>query len=178
MTTEAPSKKLKLETERLVYEMMTASDVDLMLDLDSDPDVMLYINGGEPTSRKEMVESQIPRLERLSDYDKGWGYWKAYTKDSQEFIGWFMLKCLKNWPDEIEMGWRLKKKFWGKGYATEGALMLRDFALDKEGITKVFATALPENLNSHKIMAKIGMSYSKTAIHHDPSFPKTVVYFE
>jgi len=168
----------ELKTERLTYRLMRAEDIDLLLDLNSDPEVMLYINGGKPTSRKEMIESHIPRMESFSNPEKGWGLWKALTKDSDEFIGWFMLKNLAQWPDEIEMGWRLKKKFWGKGYATEGAAMLYDFAKKQDGIKKVFATALPENVGSHKIMEKIGMKHSKTARHHDPAFPETVVYYE
>lgn len=167
----------KLKTERLTYALMNADDIDLMLDLNSDPEVMYYINGGNPTSRKEMIESHIPRMESFSNFEKGWGLWKAMTKDTKEFIGWFMLKHLADWLGEIEMGWRLKKKFWGKGYATEGAAMLCDFAKKQDGINKVFATALPENINSHKIMEKIGMKYIKTARHHDPVFPEIVVYY-
>ncbi|MCK5575519.1 MAG: GNAT family N-acetyltransferase, partial [Sphingomonadales bacterium] len=131
-----------------------------------------------PTTRQDMIDHHIPRMESFSDHEKGWGMWKAITKDTDEFIGWFMLKRLDDWPDEIEMGWRLKQAFWGKGFATEGAAMLRDFARGQEGINKVFATALPENANSHKIMTKIGMAYIKTECHHDPSYPKTVVYYE
>ncbi|NOZ43349.1 MAG: GNAT family N-acetyltransferase, partial [Alphaproteobacteria bacterium] len=110
--------------------------------------------------------------------EKGRGLWQATTKDSDDFIGWFMLKSLAEQPDEIEIGWRLKKKFWGQGYATEGATMLYDFARKQPGVKKIFATALPENIASHKIMTKIGMKYIKTARHHDPAFPEIVVYYQ
>ena len=78
-----------LETERLVLRRFTEDDVDLLVELDADPEVMRYINGGEPTSRAEVVDEVLPAF---LDYYKrypGYGFWAAIEKSTGEFLGWF-----------------------------------------------------------------------------------------
>lgn len=157
---------------------MTENDGDLMLDLDSDPEVMRYITDGKTTTAEDMREIYMPRMLSYTKPDKGWGLWKTYRKEDNEFIGWFLLRPLKDNPQTIEIGWRLKRKFWGMGYGTEGATLLRDHAFRQNGVFKLMATALPGNIGSRKIMEKIGMSFIKTYQHEDPLFTATAVLYE
>ena len=78
-----------LETERLILRRFTADDEDLLFELDNDPDVMLYINGGAPVPRAEIVDETIPAF--LSYYDRfdGYGFWAVVEKESGRFLGWF-----------------------------------------------------------------------------------------
>jgi len=63
-------------SSRLQYELMSVANApDLMFELDQDPEVMRFINGGKPTSREEIQDRFIPRLEKYRLPEKGWGLW-------------------------------------------------------------------------------------------------------
>src|SRR5579872_5710163 len=87
----ASSMKTYLETERLVLRQFAESDVDNLFELDSDPDVMRFINGGTPTSREVIRERILPRFLGFYRRYDAFGYWAAIVKDSRAFIGWFAL---------------------------------------------------------------------------------------
>jgi len=165
-------------SERLKYSMMTADDSELMIELDSDPEVMRYISHGKINNREDIIKTYVPRMQSYSDYQVGWGIWKTFTQDTDEFVGWFLLRPNKEKPSEVEIGWRLKQKFWGKGYGTEGATIFCNHALNQNGINKVYAIAMPENKGSRRIMEKIGLKYVKTYFHQDPLFEEEAVLYE
>lgn len=158
--------------------MMTENDSGLMLDLDSDPEVMRYITNGKTTTPKDMRDIYIPRMKSYTNHDKGWGIWKVFRKEDDLFIGWYLLRPHKDKPQEVEIGWRFKKAYWGNGYGTEGAKLFVGHVFKQDNISKVWAIALPENLGSRKIMEKIGMTYVKTYTHNDPLFKEDVVLYE
>lgn len=158
------------QSDRLYYSMMTVNDGDLMLDLDSDPEVMRYITDGKTTTAEEIHQIYIPRMQSYTNPDKGWGLWKAFRREDNEFVGWFLLRPLKDNPQDVEIGWRFKRKFWGMGYATEGANLFRDHVFRQDGVSKLMAIAKPDNVGSRKIMEKIGMRYIKIYLHEEPPF--------
>jgi len=82
-----------LETERLALRRFTADDADLLIELDSDPAVMRYLTGGEPTAPEVVRERDLPNI--LAGYEKwggNFGLFAAHEKDSGAFIGWFILR--------------------------------------------------------------------------------------
>jgi RimJ/RimL family protein N-acetyltransferase len=83
--------QIVLETDRLRLRRFAADDVDLLVDLDSDPEVKRYIDGGKATPREEVENVVLPRI--LSYYERfdSYGYWAAEEKSSGEFVGWFAL---------------------------------------------------------------------------------------
>jgi RimJ/RimL family protein N-acetyltransferase len=114
-----------LETERLVLRQFTDDDVDNLVELDSDPDVMRFINGGRPTPRHEIETDVLPTFLEYYERFAGYGFWAAVEKSTGRFVGWFHFRPAKDaHPDEIELGYRLRKSAWGKGYATEGSRAL------------------------------------------------------
>lgn len=165
-------------SERLYYAMMTEGDGDLMLDLDSDPELMRYITRGKTTTADDMSNIYIPRMKSYTEPARGWGLWKAFRREDDQFIGWFLLRPLKGDPEAVEIGWRFKRKFWGKGYGTEGAVVFRDHAFEQPGTLKLIAIAMPDNEGSRKIMEKIGMTYIKTYLHEDLLFKTKAVLYE
>tara|TARA_R110002073_G_scaffold324846_4_gene503191 strand:+ start:2158 stop:2697 length:540 start_codon:yes stop_codon:yes gene_type:complete len=170
---------VKYETDRLTYAMMTAEDGDLMLDLDSDPEVMRYITNGKCTTPEDMRDVYIPRMLSYTDETCGWGLWKTFRKEDGGFIGWFLLRPNKDAPREVEIGWRFKQKYWGMGYGTEGATLFRDHSFAQANVEKLYAIALPGNTGSIGIMKKIGMTFIKRYIHEDTIFdPEEVVHYE
>ncbi len=72
--------RIFLETDRLVLRRFTEADVDNLVELDSDPDVMRFVNGGRPTPREEIQNDTLPRF--LDHYERfaGYGFWAAIEK--------------------------------------------------------------------------------------------------
>ena len=122
--------RIFLETERLVLRQFTEDDVENLVELDSDPDVMHFINGGRPTSRREIESDVLPTFLDFYERFSGYGFWAAIEKSSGQFVGWFHFRPTATHPKEVELGYRLLKSVWGKGYATEGsrALIHKGFA--------------------------------------------------
>ncbi len=112
-------KKYILETDRMALRQFESSDFDFLFDLNSEPLVMTYINGGKPSTKAE-VQRNLELTINFYSQSEHLGLWVAEDKVTREFLGWFSLKPLRGTP-EIEIGYRLKKKHWGKGLATEGA---------------------------------------------------------
>ena len=151
-----------LETPRIRLEDFTPADAHLLKDLDSDPEVMLYLNGGRPSTDEE-VDSALLRILSLKDkYEGRFGLWKAFEKESNAFVGWFLFRPDKKDPDNlksIELGYRLKKEFWNKGFATEVSRMLVNKGFSELGVEEVWARTLLANIKSQNVMKKIGLMF-------------------
>ncbi|WP_153913758.1 GNAT family N-acetyltransferase [Shewanella sp. TC10] len=169
-------------TLRLKISLMTLDDADLLFELDQDPAVMQYINGGKATSRQEILDVSIPRLAKYLNPEKCWGQWKVSDLDDV-FLGWILIRPMgffsdKPQFDNLEIGWRFKQVTWGKGIATESALALINFiSQQQDGITKFSAIADSLNTASIKVMKKIGMKYIETQEFHDESKTLDVVLY-
>jgi RimJ/RimL family protein N-acetyltransferase len=99
----------------------------------------------------------MARLERLRTLSSLLGVWKARVIASSEFIGWFHLRPNPLFDNRIELGYRLKRSFWGKGFATEGARALIAYGFDQLGLDSIMAQTLQRNLASRRVMEKLGM---------------------
>ncbi|MBE1593746.1 GNAT family N-acetyltransferase [Nonomuraea angiospora] len=145
-----------LETPRLILRRFTESDADHLFALHNDPEVMEFLNGGKPTPREVIVRETLPRF-----IDSG--FFAALEKPSGAFLGWFHLRAPKDVPDdEPELGYRLHKSAWGKGYATEGSLALIDKAFRELGARRVFAQTMAVNVRSRRVMEKCGLRFART----------------
>jgi RimJ/RimL family protein N-acetyltransferase len=153
-----------LETPRLALRQFTEDDVDNLSDLNSDPEVMRYLTGGRPTPREEIRDQIIPfhlavydRLDRL-------GTWAAESAVTGEFLGWFHLRPGHGSDDitNIELGYRLRRSAWNKGYATEGSRALISMGFTDLGAQRVFAHTMTVNIASRRVMEKCGLTLVRT----------------
>src|SRR6204780_2522742 len=152
-----------LETDRLGLRGVTAADVDNLVDLDADPDVMRFITGGIPTSREEIQDEVLPAFLAYYQRYEGYGFWAAIEKATGEFLGWFHFRPGKDAaPGEVELGYRLRKSAWGRGYATEGARALIRRGFTVSGVQRVTAEAMAVNLASRRVMEKAGLKLVRT----------------
>ncbi|MEX0749445.1 MAG: GNAT family N-acetyltransferase, partial [Dehalococcoidia bacterium] len=132
-----------LETERLVLRRLTEDDVDDLVELDGDPDVMRFINGGRPTPRDEIANEHLPAFLGYYERFAGYGFWAAIEKSTGAFVGWFHFRPPPDADsDDVELGYRLRKSAWGKGYATEGSAALIQKGFAELGVRRVFATTM------------------------------------
>ncbi|MFG1607920.1 GNAT family N-acetyltransferase [Actinoplanes sp. NPDC049265] len=153
-----------LTTERLILHPFTGADADLLIELDSDPAVMRYLTGGEPTAPETIRERDLPSI--LAGYERTggeFGVFAARTRDSGDFVGWFLLRPEREGPlDEVELGYRLRRAAWGKGYATEGSRALLTKAFTDLGVRVVWAETMSVNGGSRKVLEKVGMTVTET----------------
>jgi RimJ/RimL family protein N-acetyltransferase len=152
-----------LETDRLILRQFTQADVDNLVELDSDPAVLRYINGGTPTPR-EMIERDIlPRFLQYYERFDGRGYWAAVERSTGAFLGWFCLHPEEGRsPDILSLGYRLRQSAWGKGYGTEGARALVRKGFTELGMQRVVAMTYEHNRASRRVMEKVGMRLART----------------
>jgi RimJ/RimL family protein N-acetyltransferase len=162
---------------------MSEVHADLLWQLDQDPEVMRFLNGGKVTSRTELEQRFLPRMAAYRDPFNGWGLWQSVEKVSGEFLGWTLVRPMGFFTDrrddsDLELGWRYKRSSWGNGYATEAAYAIMMAIRQQTGITRFSATVAEENTASIAIMKKLGMSYLKTDHNYPgPNGPETALYY-
>ena len=175
---------MKIENSaRLTYRLMDENDAEPLFLLDQDPEVMKYISNGEVSSREKINNVFIPRMQAYRDAEKGFGLWQISLKESNEYIGWVLVRPMYFFSDHpefdnLELGWRFFQSSWGKGYASEAAQHIKDAFASNKNYRAFSAIADEDNLGSIGVMKNIGMSYLKTYRHIDPLFECDVAYYQ
>lgn len=149
------NRAILLETKRLILRPIQSSDFDELFRMNSDPIVMKYIGDGSTRNYEQMLEE----IEILTSYytkRPGMGVWAIQLKSSSQFIGAGGLTYNIN-KTEVELGYRLLKEQWKKGYATEISNELLNYAFQNLKVRKVIASVHEGNLYSHRVLEKIGM---------------------
>jgi RimJ/RimL family protein N-acetyltransferase len=149
-----------LETDRLRLRPFTDSEADVgrLLDLDNDPAVMRFLNGGRPTTREAIRARVLPRLLHIHPCTGVRGYWAAEERATGHFLGWFEFRPLADdSPAVVELGYRLNRASWGRGYATEGARALVRKGFEELGTERVVADTMAVNTASRRVMEKTGL---------------------
>jgi RimJ/RimL family protein N-acetyltransferase len=168
---EGRAMQVFLETDRLVLRRFTLADADNLVSLDADPDVMHYVTGGIPTSREEIENEFLPAYLDYYRRYAGYGFWAAIEKETGEFLGWFHFRPGEHaGPGEAELGYRLRKSAWGKGYATEGSRALIRKGFTEFGVQRVTAETMVVNQASRRVMEKAGLKLVRT-FHQPWPFP-------
>ena len=147
--------RTRLETTRLRLRLFTLDDLQVMHQLNTDPDVIKYAD--DPARD---IEETRQRLEEgpLSDYEKyGYGRFAVELKETGKVIGFCGIKYLPE-IDLPEVGYRYLKEYWGGGIGTEAATACVEFAREDLQIEKLIALIIPENIASIRVAEKLGMS--------------------
>ncbi len=146
-------------TKRLTFGKFSENDADLLFQLNGDSNVMKYITLGKPMTLEKVKTKSIPRIMKSYTYGNDFGIFPAYLIETGEYIGWFQFEPDHELDNTIEIGWRLKKEFWGNGYATEGARALVVKGIQMKKI--IVARAMSENMASIRVMEKAGLKFVK-----------------
>ena len=89
------------------------------------------------------------------------------------FIGFIGLAHPSFMPGSVEVGWRLDRAAWGRGYAPEGAAEAVRFGFEELGVGEVVSFTVPQNRNSRRVMEKIGMTHRRERDFHHPDVDPT-----
>jgi RimJ/RimL family protein N-acetyltransferase len=162
----------ELHTARFRLRLAAKADAPFFFELDADPAVMKYINGGTPSTLEE-TKAAAGRVEEVAQRTQGrFGVWLAFAKNDGAFAGWVLLRPDKANPDDwgvVELGYRLKQAWWRQGVATELSQRMLAYAFNEQGAREVYAIAMKDNLGSQAVMRKVGLVYSHD--YDDTQFP-------
>lgn len=160
-------------SSRLCFRLMSLQDADLLFEVDQDETVMRFINGGICTSRQTIEQVMLPRMAKYRDPVKGFGIWQVRRQVDNVFLGWVLIRPVgfntaNPSEQDVEIGWRFKRAFWGRGFASEAALSIAKAVLANHlEVLTLSAIAMPENSGSIGVMQKLGMRFIKRFIHQD-----------
>lgn len=148
-----------VETERLLLRKPRAEDAPGLLEAFADPEAMRYIGDGSTTDLAGAERAVERWLERWRDW--GVGMFVAVRKEDERVLGrvGFLRWDPETWEvdgSETEIGWGLAREHWGKAYASEAALALRDWAFDERGLTRLISLIQHGNVASARVAEKIG----------------------
>ena len=149
-----------IATERVYLRPLHEDDLDNFARIGSDPDVMRYIGSGETQSRDQTAARLYAMIEHRTQH--GFGLWAAIHKASGEWMGFCGLQFLDK-TSEVEVGYRLAKRFWGMGLATESARASLLYGFEELGLDRIVGVVQMENLASQRVLEKIGLRYVKDA---------------
>jgi RimJ/RimL family protein N-acetyltransferase len=166
-----------LQTDRLTLRRFTEADEDNLFELNSDPEVMRFLDGDSPTPRDEVRTRIIPVFLGYYERFEGFGFWAAEQSATGQFLGWFHFRpplrdadLPAGWDEDgvAELGYRLRRSAWGKGYATEGSRALIEKGFTEFGVRRVVAGTLAGNRGSRRVLEKSGLIQADTPASAGP----------
>ena len=151
-------------SDRLGFRNWVDADLPLMSDINSDEEVMKYFPS---TQSLDQTQQFISRMQEQFEA-KGFCYFAVDRLEDNEFIGFIGLSeqtYKASFTPCIDIGWRIGRKYWRNGYATEGAKRVLAYAFDELKLDSILSIAPVINLPSQNVMKKIGMKPVKTFEH-------------
>lgn len=160
--------RIEPTTQRLQLRQWRDSDRTPFALMNADPAVMEFFPA--LLSRAESnaaIDRQIAHIEQ-----HGWGFWAVETLEDQQFIGFVGIKNVTEdmpFAPSVEIGWRLSRRAWGKGYATEAARVCLQVGFEELGLNEIVSFTVPGNFRSRSVMEKLGMQQGENFLH--PALP-------
>jgi ribosomal-protein-alanine N-acetyltransferase len=158
-----------IRTPRLLLRQWRAEDREPFAAMGQDPAVMEHfpalLTREESDSAADRVEAEIAQ--------NRFGFWAVEIPGEASFVGFIGLRCPgfeAHFTPCIEIGWRLARPFWGRGYATEGAKAALEFGFTQLALSEIVAFAVPANARSLAVMRRIRMHFSEEFDH--PELPE------
>jgi RimJ/RimL family protein N-acetyltransferase len=163
-------------TKRLRLRPWSSEFAEPLVAMNRDPEVMRFIRAGSTLSREE----SLALSERLATHwaQHGFGLWAAEARASGEFLGFVGLSHPLWFPalaGDVEVGWRLARSAWGRGYATEGAREALRVAFATLALSRVVSLIHPGNTRSRAVAERLGFTLDHVAPH--PTEPNEVAVY-
>jgi len=168
LCSEQMQSDFRLNTARLALRSSTLGDRADLVALEADPEVMRFLNGGRPVPLNGYTDGDF-----LTPRGTEPEVLVAHERETDQFVGWFALfdDGMAGGCKTAELGYRLRRDAWGKGYGTEGARALVAEALGNLGFDRVRAQTMAVNHGSRRVMEKAGLRYVETVF---PSLPDPI----
>jgi RimJ/RimL family protein N-acetyltransferase len=163
--------RLRLKTERLILRGWRDSDREPFARINADPEVMRHFV--HPLSREES-DRFADRIEAHFERH-GLGLWAVEVPGQAPFIGYVGLSTPgfeAHFMPAVEVGWRLDRQFWGRGYATEAARAALGDGFGRVGLKEIVSFTSPLNVPSIAVMERLGMTHDQTDDFDHPNVPE------
>lgn len=161
----------EIRTARLWLRPWRAEDREAFAALNADPAVMEHfpatLSRAESDALADRIEARL--------IERGWGLWAVEIPGSVSFAGFLGLSMPAfnaHFTPCVEVGWRLSRDCWGKGYATEGGRAVLRFGFEQLGLNEIVSFTTSANLRSRRVMERIGMRHSPADDFDHPSLPE------
>lgn len=154
--------QVHIETERFLLRDVELTDVEGIFQLDSDPEVHQFL-GKKPIKTLDEALEVVKYIRGQYEKNKI-GRWAIIDKENNDFIGWTGLKYEENVKEfgYYDLGYRLRKEYWGQGIASETALLCLNYGFEQLKLGKIVGAADVDNLASNKILSKVGLKFIET----------------
>ncbi|MBW4642770.1 MAG: GNAT family N-acetyltransferase [Goleter apudmare HA4340-LM2] len=149
----------QLKTQRLILREWREADFEAYAEMCGDPEVMRYIGTGKPLFRDESWRNMTMIAGHWQL--RGYGMWAVEECQSGEMIGRIGCWQPHGWPG-FEIGWTLRRTYWGRGFATEGAQAALNYAFRELQQPDVISLIRPKNLASRRVAEKLGEKLTGT----------------
>lgn len=154
------NKMVRIETTRTILRRQVDSDFEAIRELESNPLIMKFTPSKVPQTEQQTrvrFQSQIEKQSSLEPF----GVWVCELKKDKSVIGWFMLMPTND--KKLEIGFMLNQKFWRKGFTTEAAQALIEYAKAYHHIKVISAKTTLSNLVSMHTLKNLGFNDTGTA---------------
>lgn len=150
-----------LETDRLLLRHVQPSDISALIDLWVDPDVTKHMGGPRDREKLQTIFDEDVKDPFAYEFD----LWPVVEKETKEVIGHCgLLDKEVDGKEEIEVNYIFKSSAWGKGYASEIAHAIIEYAFEEKKLNRLIALIKPDNQSSERVAVKIGMTFEKEVI--------------
>jgi len=165
---------VELVTARLRLRQWHDADLEPWLALNRDPEVMTYFPALLDRDHARAIMTKI----QSSIDDHGYGLWAVEVVGGARFIGFCGIRDIPfgaAFTPAVEIGWRLARDHWGKGYATEAARASLAYGFDTLGLPEIVAMVVPANQRSIAVCERLGMRRDPSADFDHPLIPEGAV---
>ncbi|AFY42803.1 GNAT family N-acetyltransferase [Nostoc sp. PCC 7107] len=143
----------QLKTQRLTLRGFCEEDLDVYADMCAHPEVMRYVGMGQPLSRGESWRNMAMIIGHWQL--RGYGLWAVEESQTSEMIGRIGCWQPEGWPG-LEIGWSLRRDYWGYGFATEAATAAMNYAFNQLQRSQIISLIHPQNVASVRVAQKLG----------------------
>ena len=161
-----------IETARLVLRQWRDDDLEPFAELNADPEVMEFF----PSTQTRSESDAAAKANRAHIDEHGWGLWAVEVVATGQFAGFIGLWAVPapefSFAPAIEVGWRLARRHWGRGYATEGATAALDYGFRELGVAEIVSMTSVVNVRSRRVMEKLGMMTDPADNFEHPRVPE------
>ena len=159
-----------LRTQRLILRPWRDTDLAPFAAMATDPEVMAYLFQGPERAASDALAARI----RAHFTTHGYGLWAVEVPDAAPFIGFVGIRQVAyaaHFTPAVDLGWRLAREHWGRGYATEAAAAVIDFGFDRLDLRELVAYTVPANRRSRQVMRRLGMTHTEADDFDHPQLP-------
>ena len=149
-----------IETKRMFLRQWVPDDWKRFRPLGTDPRVLEHLTT-EPWS-DERIQRFINRGIEVAK-ERGWILWPVIHREDAELIGFCGFS--DEFSPEVEIGWRFRPEYWGKGLATEAAKAVMQYGFETFGFERLVCVTQAANSRSIRVAGKLGMAFERSFIH-------------